>query len=148
MKKARKVMIPAVVLSLGILAGCSVISSGSSSPVGGKTMEASISLPFSSNTGSSRKHDATAFLVGEFFVSNGNTAFFDGRGALTVVAPDGSSVAGYYSMQERDDKKASVTINFGEGDVDYAFELISSDGGFTLTDPDNNLLVFVLRSYD
>ena len=145
----KRALIPAILLSMSILSACSMIVPAEIENGEQEMVEAA----FSANTlGSAKKnrkgHDATAFLVGEFYVSNGYTAFFDGRGAVTMVAPDGSSIGGYYTLQEEDEKSASVIINFGQGDESYRYDLISGSGDFTLTDKDNNLLVFVLKTYE
>lgn len=142
----KKKIIPIVVLSLCLLSACSHVPTDAARPHSDSTMIASFS-GVSKGQGDNA-HDATAFLVGEFFVSTGEIAKFDGRGACTLVAKDGTSRAGYYAMTERTDKNAKVSINTGEGDVVYAYQLISSDGGFTLTDSNGNQSVFVLKIYE
>ena len=145
-KGMKKELIPALLLSISLLSGCSLVSTGAATGEKRETVEAAYSL----NLGSQKikaDHDTTAFLVGEYFVNDGTTALFDGRGSMTVFSPDGSSVAGYYAMTEKNIGDATVSINTGSGDVSYRYQLISSDGGFTLTDAHGELLVFVLKNY-
>lgn len=143
----KKALIPALLLSVSVLGGCSLVSSPSVGNESKEVVEASYSLNLGSQS-IKADHDATAFLVGEYFVNDGTTAQFDGRGSLTILAPDGRSVAGFYALTEKNSGGAIVSINTGSGNVDYQYQLISSDGGFTLTDTKGELLVFVLKSYN
>lgn len=147
-----KMYIPVVLLSLCILGGCAVRSTGAEDPTPKEVVEAAVSEDnfdlWLQSAKKTEKEDVTSFLVGEFYVSNGYTACFDGRGSVTVIAPDGTHAAGTYSMHSKNGKHATVTVDLGQGGQDYAYTLISGDGGFTLTDSADNLLVFVLKTYD
>ena len=148
----KKMLIPVVLLSLCMLSGCTDRSAGTEEAIPKEVVEAAVSEDnlnlWKQSAKKTEKEDVTSFLVGEFYVSNGYTAYFDGRGSVTMIAPDGSHTAGTYSMRSKNGKHATVTVDLGQGEQDYAYTLISGDGGFTLTDPADNLLVFVLKTYD
>lgn len=145
-------IIPIVLLSLSLLSGCTDRSEPAESSEPEEVMEAAIFDEqlnlWKQSAKKTEKGDVTSFLVGEFYVSNGYTAYFDGRGSVTMIAPDGSYAAGTYAMKAKSGKNATVIVNLGQGEQEYAYTLISSDGGFTLTDSADNLLVFVLKTYD
>ncbi len=149
----KKRIIPLVLLSLSLLCGCTDRSSPAKEGEAQEVVQAAVSDEHLNNlwkdfAKKTEKGDVTSFLVGEFYVSNGYTAYFDGRGSVTMIAPDDTHVAGTYSMKQKNGKNATVTVDLGQGSQDYAYALISSDGGFTLTDSADNLLVFVLKTYD
>ena len=91
--------------------------------------------------------DATDFLVGEFHMSSGEIARFDGRGTVTIITPDGVSTVGLYSMTESDGKEAVVTILLNGKESRYDFDLLSSQGDFTLTDKNGNLSLYTPVQY-
>ncbi len=140
----KKALIPAVLLSLSMLSGCTLVVPASAENSEQKLVEAALSVKI----GGRQDHDATEFLVGEFYISNGCTAFFDGHGTVTMLSPDGSSQVGSYALLEKDEEAASVIMRIGGEEISYRYQLISNDGGFTLTDGNGNMLVFVLRTYE
>lgn len=148
----QKKLIAIALFSLCLLCGCTNRSAPAENAKPEEVVEAAVSDEqlnlWKNYAKKTAKGDITSFLVGEFYVSNGYTAYFDGRGSVTMIAPDGSYVAGSYSMKSKSGKNATVTVDLGQGKQEYAYTLISSDGGFTLTDPADNLLVFVLKTYD
>ncbi|MBE6969998.1 MAG: hypothetical protein E7442_07790 [Ruminococcaceae bacterium] len=89
-------------------------------------------LPMSAST--QEGHDSTAFLVGEFRGSNGSIARFNGFGEITLIAVDGSTSTGSYSLTEYDKKPAVVVIEFPGAYCEYTFALNGGSGDFTLTD--------------
>lgn len=91
--------------------------------------------------------DATDFLVGEFYNSTGEVTRFDGRGTVTVIAPDGVNSVGLYSMTESDGKEAVVHILMNGEESSYEFDLVSSQGDFTLTDAKGNLSIYTPVQY-
>ena len=145
----KKALIPAILLSLSILSACSVVVPEESENSEQQTAEAAFSVKqFSSGKSRKKVRDATSFLVGEYYVNNGFTACFDGRGSVTMVSPEGDKAGGYYAMEEGDRKHATVHINMGEGETKYTYNLISSEGDFTLSNGSSSLLVFVLKAYE
>lgn len=143
----KKALIPILLLCMSVLAGCS--SASEEAQDAQPLEEASFSLKEFAKPGKQEElHDVTAFLVGEYYVSNGASAFFDGRGSATIVFPDGNTLFSQYILEEGANKSATLTADLGDGEKRYAYELISSDGGFTLTDSDSSLLVFVLKTYE
>jgi len=97
-------------------------------------------LPMSSSEQAS--WDSTAFLVGEFNGSNGSIARFNGFGEITLIAADGSSSQGSYSLTEYEKKPAVVTVEFPGAYCQYTFALSGSSGDFTLTDAAGNVYSF------
>ena len=79
----------------------------------------------------SNSWDATDFLVGEFHVNSGELARFDGRGTVTIIRPDGVNNVGLYAMTESDGTEKS-----------YSFDLISSQGDFTLTGDGGEMIFY------
>lgn len=148
MKKAKLGAVSVFILTLSALTGCSVMASSDGESQQRDTVEAAVSFQMFSDRETEKKHDTTEFLVGEFYVNNGSVACFDGRGVVTVISPDGASRVGSYSMRETHAKDATVTINFGQGEEDYSYSLISANGDFSLSDASDELLVFVLKTYE
>ena len=143
----KRALIPAVLLSLCIFSACSLVTPKEGVHGGQPMVEAAFSDPFGSGK-AKKDNDATAFLVGAYDVSNNYAAYFDGRGRVTLVAPDGSSTGGSYAMEESDNKIATVRIDMGQGETEYNYRLNSSDGDFTLTGKKDEALVFVLKTFE
>ena len=90
----------------------------------------------------SNSWDATDFLVGEFHVNSGELARFDGRGTVTIIRPDGVNNVGLYAMTESDGKEAVVTMLLDGTEKCYSFDLISSQGDFTLTGDGGEMIFY------
>ena len=97
-------------------------------------------LPMSGSADEGR--DSTAFLVGEFNASNGGIARFNGFGEVTLVAVDGSTSTGTYSLTEYEKKPAVVVIDLPGAYCQYTFALSGGSGDFTLTDAAGSVYSF------
>ena len=85
---------------------------------------------------SSGSVDATSRLVGSYAGEHGEKLIFNGAGEVKRVLQNLSSVTGTYSLLQSTDGAAILDLDIAGDQRLYSFRLTSSDGAFTLTDPD------------
>lgn len=140
----KRALIPALLLTLCLfLCGCGEDAPPSAEEEQQRLVEAALSVNDLGNVKKLRKsHDISSCLVGEFNVSNGDSASFDSRGSVKLTAPNKKSMAGFFYLTEKGDESVVLMINFGSGEEEYAFEQLTEDGSFSLTDRNNTELIF------
>ena len=129
---------------------CLILMMGSCAPVMPATVgggivvqEASAAvLPIGGSMTVEEGCDSTAFLVGEFKADNGSIARFNGFGEVTLVALDGSTSIGHYTLTQYEKKPAVVAIDLPGAYCEYTFALSGSCGDFTLTDAAGHVYSF------